>query len=110
LAGRHQTPEARAAGDWILARPFGKYLEQVGQHDRFFYGAFYCSQAMFQLGGRHWQEFFPTLCKTLVDNQAADGSWAEEPGYDRIFGNVYSSAIAVLALSPRYQLLPVFQR
>lgn len=110
LAGRHQTTEARTAGDWILARPFGKYLERVGKHDRFFYGAFYCSQATFQLGGRYWEKFFPVMCKTLVENQSPDGSWHEEPGYDRIFGNVYSSAIAVLAISPRYQLLPIFQR
>lgn len=110
LAGRHNTPEAQAAGDWVLAHPFNRYLERVGTHDRFFYGAFYCSQAMYQLGGRHWQSFYPVLAKTLVDNQAPDGSWRSEEGFDREFGNVYSSALAVLALSPRYQLLPIFQR
>lgn len=110
LAGRHNTPQAMAAGDWVLAHPFNKYMQRSGIHDRFFYGAFYCSQAMYQLGGKYWEQFYPVLCRTLVDNQNADGSWRAEEGSDYIFGNVYSSALAVLALSPRYQLLPIFQR
>lgn len=110
LAGRHQTPEGLQAGDWLLEHPFDQYMGRVGPHDRFFYGAFYCSQAMFQLGGRHWQAFFPVMSRTLVQGQAPDGSWRPEDGTDRLFGNVYSSAMAVLALSPPYQLLPIFQR
>ena len=43
--------------------------------------------------------------------QASDGSFPPEPRQgDAIFGNVYTTAMAVLALTPAYQLLPVYQR
>jgi hypothetical protein len=47
----------------------------------------------------------------LLTAQRADGSWPPEPqaGIGR-FGNVYTTAMAVLSLTPPYQLLPVYQR
>jgi len=112
LGGQHQTSIAREAGGWILRHPFDRYRVKVPPKsgDRFFYGAFYCSQAMFQLGGRYWAEFYPVMAKTLLNHQRRDGSWDPELRTDNVFGNVYSSAMAVLALSPPYQLLPIFQR
>lgn len=110
LGGRHQTPEALQSGKWVLAHPFNRYRAGVTPWDRFFYGAFYCSQAMFQLGGAYWSEFYPTLLHTIAGNQRPDGSWDSDNGNDTMFGNTYSSAMAILALTPPYQLLPVFQR
>ena len=40
---------------------FEPYGVTRGQEDRYHYGAFYCSQAMFQLGGDFWRKFFPRL-------------------------------------------------
>ena len=76
-----------------------------------FFIAVTISQAMAQLGGRYWEEFFPQLVDVLLENQAADGSWPAEPhsGDDK-FGNAYTTALAVLSLTPPYQLLPVYQR
>jgi hypothetical protein len=112
MAGQHQTPMARAAGDWLLRHPFKVFGDLIpGQDDRFFYGAYYCSQAMAQLGGRYWEQFFPPLVEVLLSNQASDGSWPAEPNNgDLIFGNEYTTALAVLSLTPPYQLLPVYQR
>jgi hypothetical protein len=46
--------------------------------------------------------------------QAANGSWPPEiytgGPTEQIFGNVYTTALAVLSLTPPYQLLPVYQR
>jgi hypothetical protein len=112
MAGKHETVMARSAGDWLLAHPF-RFFGQVvpGNDDRFFYSGCYCSQAMAQLGGHYWEKFFPVLVKVLLDSQAPDGSWPEEPGSgDYIFGNDYTTALAVLSLTPPYQLLPVYQR
>ncbi|MHC4798239.1 MAG: prenyltransferase/squalene oxidase repeat-containing protein, partial [Planctomycetota bacterium] len=50
LGGKHMSDPAQRAGEWILRHPFDRYLQCVGIGDRFFYSAFYCSQAMFQLG------------------------------------------------------------
>jgi hypothetical protein len=116
MAGQHQTPMARAAGDWLLAHPFKTFGELVPARDRFFYGAYYCSQAMAQLGGHYWEQFFPSLADVLVYSQTADGSWPPEvggyapTGGEAVFGPVYSTSLAVLSLTPPYQLLPVYQR
>lgn len=109
LGGQHQTKAARQAGEWLLLHPFDRYRHREG-FDRFFYGAFYCSHAMFQLAGRYWTEFYPILVRTLIDNQRPDGSWDVEPATDYQYGNAYSTALSVLALSAPHQLLPVFQR
>lgn len=109
LAGAHETEMAQQAGQWLLEHPFDQYMETEGHHDRFFYGAFYCSHAMFQLGGRYWSEFYPVLARTLVNGQNASGAWDKDK-WDGSYGEVYSTAMGVLALSPPHQLLPIFQR
>jgi hypothetical protein len=111
MAGQHQTGMAQQAGEWLLAHPFKGPETVIGEGDRFFYSAYYCSQAMAQLGGRYWEGFFPSLADVLLNSQAADGSWPPEPAHgDSIFGNALTTAMAVLSLTPPYQLLPVYQR
>jgi hypothetical protein len=111
LGGKHNTPMARQVGDWLLRRPFAVYGETTNSHDRFHYAAYYCSNAMAQLGGHYWREMFPTLANTLLDNQAPEGYWASESGGgDHIYGPVYPTALSVLTLTPAYQLLPIYQR
>jgi hypothetical protein len=111
LAGQHQTPMALAAGDWLVAHPFGALGQLSGRWDRSFYSMYYCSQAAVQLGGRYWAGIFPPIVRVLLNTQQADGAWPLESGSeDAIFGPCYSSAMAVLALTPAYQLLPVYQR
>jgi hypothetical protein len=114
LCGEHETPMARAAGDWLLGHPYKRFGELTSPRDRFFYGAYYCSQAMAQLGGHYWEQFFPPLADSLLSGQATDGSWPPEiytgGPTEAIFGNVYTTALAVLSLTPPYQLLPVYQR
>jgi hypothetical protein len=117
LGGAHDDPIALAAGDWLLARPFARFGDVINEthdgrpRDRFFYGAYYCSQAMAQLGGKYWAGFFPPMVKALLEGQQSDGSWPPEPaGADGMFGNACSTALAVLSLTPPYQLLPVYQR
>ena len=111
LGGEHQSETAKAAGGWILEHSFEPYGVTRGQEDRYHYGAFYCSQAMFQLGGDFWRKFFPRLLAVLADAQHADGSWdTESLDAEANFGNVYTTALCVLALTPPYQILPIYQR
>jgi hypothetical protein len=110
LAGRYDAAIARKSGAWILAHPFDRYNQsRLHDGDRYFYSAYYCSQATYQLGGRYWEEFYPPLVDVLIRHQAADGSWGPEM-QDAVFGNAYSTALAVLCLTPPYQLLPIYQR
>jgi hypothetical protein len=110
LAGKHQTEMARRVGDWLLERPFDTYGATNHHYDRFHYSAYYCSNAMAQLGGDYWRRFFPTLANTLLEAQAPDGSWLAESGEDGMYGPAYPTALSVLALTPAYQLLPIYQR
>jgi hypothetical protein len=110
LGGEHQTEIAHLAGDWILANRHRSY-NGPGQHgmDRYHYSTYYCSQAMFQLGGDYWSQFYPDMMDTLLDNQRNDGSWEPEAIMDETYGNAYTTALAILALTPPYQLLPLYQ-
>ncbi len=111
LGGEHESETAHIAGDWILRASFNPYNRGSRGEDRYHFGAFYCSQAMFQLGGDYWHQFFPRLLSTLADAQHADGSWDPEwADDDSKFGSLLSTAFTVLALTPPYQMLPVYQR
>jgi hypothetical protein len=111
LAGQHDSPIARSAGDWLVAHPYGRYGQTIGQWDQYIYSTYYCSQAAAQLGGRYWEKIFPPIVNMFLKVQSPDGYFPPDVGNgDTMFGQVYSSALAVLALTPAYQLLPVYQR
>ncbi len=109
MGGLHQSPMALKAGDWLLANPYRNYGDIIGEHDKYIYSAFYSSQAAAQLGGRYWEGIFPPLVRTLLDGQQRNGSWRSEADL-AMFGDVMTTAFAVLALTPPYQYLPVYQR
>jgi hypothetical protein len=109
LSGKYDPQIAAGAGRWILAHPFDRYNGSMHATDRYFYSAYYCSQAAFQLGGRYWEEFYPPLANVLLAHQRSDGGWDAE-AQDPEFGAAYSTALAVLCLTPPYQLLPIYQR
>ena len=111
MAGHHQTEIAQRAGDFLLQNPFDRFGRSVGSGERYFYSMYYCSQAMAQLGGEYWNRYFPGLATMLVSTQRRAGDWPSEPlSGDSVFGNVYTTAMAVLSLTPPLQLLPVYQR
>ena len=102
LGGEHNSDKARSAGRWILQAPLGFGDEASPDY----YGAYYASQAMFQLGGESWRRFFPRIVQAVLRRQNADGSWQPMPPW----GKAVNTALAVQALMPPYQLLPVYQR
>jgi hypothetical protein len=111
MAGQHQSAIAQAGGDWLLQHPFNNFGEQIGEFDRWYYSMFYCSQAAAQLGGRYWNGIYPPVAESILSHQLPDGSYPTEPNRgDYVFGKCYSTSLGVLALTPAYQLLPVYQR
>jgi hypothetical protein len=115
-AGYHDAAEAKQSGDWILRNGFDDYNKTVPftqsyPIDRYHYGLFNACQGMYQLGGKHWSEFFPRVVKTLLANQQVDGSWpAESYLGDGKYGNAYTTALVLLTLGAPNQLLPIYQR
>lgn len=111
LGGEHNTKIAQQAGQWILNTRFDQFNRSIGTQDRYHYGAYYCSQAMYQLGGDYWFQFFPELLGVYAEHQNRDGSWdSESYSNDRKYGPLYATALGVLALTPPYQILPIYQR
>jgi hypothetical protein len=97
---RHRSREALQAAAVILRQP------PATGRGHFFYATYYCSQAMFQLGGNYWDYFRPLLHKVLLDGQQDNGCWLHGDG----FGPNYATAMAVLALTVEHRFLPIYQR
>jgi hypothetical protein len=115
-AGFHKSAEAQRTGDWILSQKFDPYNEPIlysGDRplDRYHYAVFNCCQGMYQLGGRHWAEYYPRVVRELLANQQPGGSWpADRHKTDAKFGNAYTTALVIITLGAPNQLLPIFQR
>jgi hypothetical protein len=110
ITGHYDEKTADAAARWLLEKSFTQYNIAI-RHDRYHYGAYYCSQAMFLLGGEYWRKFYPPLAITLIENQSPQGCWQpESANNDAYYGNGYTTALAVLSLTPPYQMLPIYQR
>ncbi len=97
---RHLSREALQAGSYLIKHP----LTNNEQHH--YYTTYYASQAMFQLGNNYWLAFRPNLHKLLLGSQQKDGSWLDLDG----LGPTFPTALAVLALTVEYRLLPLYQR
>ncbi|MFO1096096.1 MAG: hypothetical protein U0992_22735 [Planctomycetaceae bacterium] len=110
LGGEYDTEMAHTAGRWVLNHQFTHYQQVVYPSEHYHYSAYYCSQAMFQLGGEYWQRFFPSFMRLHVDSQEPEGSWPQEINRDAEYGKVFTTSLMVLSLTPAYQLLPIYQR
>ncbi len=106
----HKTPEAVRAASFLVRNPLAR-----GQA-HFFYGVYYVSQAMFQLGdtlgANYWKTYREDLHRLLLQAlpQRADGAWTGRAIDDGRLGPAYCTAMAVLALTVEYRLLPIYQR
>jgi hypothetical protein len=115
-AGYHNSIEAQSAGAWLLKQKFEPYNQSIQNAstfvvDRYHYSLFNACQAMYQLGGKYWREFFPRIVPVLLANQQADGSWpADSHRIDGKFGSAYTTALVIITLGAPNQLLPIFQR
>ena len=94
---QHGKPELMKAGSYILDHAPWK-------SGHVFYGIYYCTQAMYQLGDNYWNVYRPQLLEELLRRQRANGSWDGE------VGSSYCTAMAVLALTVDYGYLPIYQR
>jgi hypothetical protein len=104
ICDTHLTPEALAGTKYLLAHP-----PQWGSA-HFFYEAYYCSQAIFQVGDLASQAYQRKLVSILLEHQQQDGSWLSGDGNDQSAGRNYCTAMGVLALAVEYGYLPIYQR
>jgi hypothetical protein len=100
----HRCPESLRAGAYVLRRPLSF------DETHCFYGLYYCSQAMFQLGDTYWTAYRARLHDLLLRSQRDDGAWFGNDNEARQVGANYTTAMAVLALTVEYRFLPIYQR
>jgi hypothetical protein len=97
-----------------LVAPKQRRLADYRRQHHFFYGVYYTSQAMFQIGGEYWKWYREYLHWLLLSPEAhaqhESGYWQGVSGDDRNAGVNYSTAMAVLALTVEYRFLPIYQR
>lgn len=105
LLGEHHSPEAIAGGEYLL-----KHSPDNPDSEFYFYGVYYCSQALNQLGGKYWDEAYPKLREALLTRQQDNGAWRGGQGEESSAGEAYRTAMAVLALTVPYRYLPLYQK
>jgi len=106
LGGRHKHPGIAQGAEWFRTRDYPRPWET----GYFYLSSYYSSQAMAQVGGDTWNQIFPQIAAALLAEQSDEGAWPAGAGTEMKFGPVYSTSLAVLALTPAYQLLPIYQR
>ena len=106
LGGRHDTEMIRAGTEWFQTRDYPR----PWQNNFFYLASYYSSQAMAQVGGETWNQVYPQIARNMIEEQSDNGSWPLGTGQERNYTSTYTTSLAILALTPAYQLLPIFQR
>jgi Prenyltransferase and squalene oxidase repeat len=79
--------------------------ESAPSRAHYFYGQYYCVQAMYLAGGEHWARWWPAIRAELIAAQKEEGNW-EDPAVGPAYGT--SMALIILQMPKRY--LPIFQK
>jgi prenyltransferase beta subunit len=100
LTGEYKAAEIPEAINFMKQRANERY--------HFWYGHYYASHAMHQVGGREWEDWYNRICNSFLPMQSSDGSWSSRDRFE--VGPVYQTAIAVIILSVPMNYMPIFQR
>ena len=107
LCGRHEDPVSLEASRFIMRNYKLPTQEGLLQREYKYYGMYYSSQGLFQLGGENWKEFSEWMYATFVPMQRADGAWCGKGNEE---SKAYATSMIILAFAVPYRQLPVFQR
>jgi len=112
---------ARTAAGICVLKLVGEYDKNIDKsidymkknmefpREHFFYGHYYACHAMYQIGGKDWEDYYSMIKKKFLASQQSDGSWSRTMEAQSA-GPVYQTSIAILALSVPADYLPIFQR
>ncbi|ELP31901.1 prenyltransferase/squalene oxidase repeat-containing protein [Rhodopirellula baltica] len=106
LGGRQNHASIPVSVQWFRTRSY----PSPWQNNYYYLATYYSSQAMAQVGGETWEEMFPQIAAGLLKEQTESGAWPPGGSNEQHFGSTYSSSLAILALTPAYGLLPIYQR
>ena len=106
LGGRQDHEGVAASVRWFRSRAY----PSPWQDSYYYLASYYSSQAMAQVGGDTWEQIFPQIAAGLLEEQSDSGAWPPGGANEKRFGETYSTSLAILALTPAYGLLPIYQR
>ncbi len=111
LAGKHGAPETLRAATFLsrFRASDRRAFSDTSGRDWPYYGCYYLTQASIQLGGQLWTNCMGECSKYLLAKQSAGGLWPPD-GTDSAYGPSYSTSMAIIALTPVLQILPIYQR
>jgi len=101
LCGKHNDPASLKAAQYLM-----KNYQDLSKDQRCFYGMYYTSQGLFQIGGESWKTFSTWMYETFIPMQGADGAWQKGEEGSKIYG----TALCILAFTVPYRQLPIYQR
>ena len=106
LGGRQGHEGVATSVRWFRSREYPK----PWQNNYYYLSSYYSSQAMAQVGGDTWEQIFPQIASGLLAEQSELGGWPPGGANEKNYGETYSTSLAILALTPAYGLLPIYQR
>lgn len=106
LGGRQDHASIPVSVRWFRTRNY----PSPWQNNYYYLATYYSSQAMAQVGGDTWDQMFPQIAAGLLKEQTESGAWPPGGSNEQQFGSTYSTSLAILALTPAYGLLPIYQR
>jgi len=107
LCGADREDEYVKKGADLCLKTLPVYDEEAGTIDYCYW--FFGTQALFQVGGVHWQKWQEAEGKAIVDNQRRDksddryGSWDPVDRWSFAGGRVYATAVNALTLQTPYR-------
>ena len=111
LAGKHQHPSLQRSSHYLKrfsADSRQSFTNYSGEYYPY-YTCYYVTQTALQMGGNLWIHCMNECYRFLVPKQGKSGLWKSD-GYALIYGPAYSTSMAIIALTPPLQLLPIYQR
>ena len=109
LGGRQDHESIRVTIDWYRTRPYPT-TNDSSLEPRYYLATYYSSQAMAQAGGDTWNQVYPQIARNLLEVQMETGAWPLGRSAESAFGSTYTTSLAILALTPAYQLLRIYLR
>ena len=106
LAGQVDDPRLIAGAEKLAAYDF-EHLNPGMTWP--YYTCYHSSQAANQIDGKTRRKVLTGIATFLMSRQRNDGRW---PATERVSrgGNVYATSMAILSLTPAYQILPIYQQ
>ena len=111
LAGKYEDPVTQKAAAFLARFDAGnpRHFQDNGRRRWPYYACYYLSQASIQVGGRVWLVCMRQCAEYLLEKQDPSGLWPPD-GSASYCGPAYSTSMAIIALTPTLQLLPIYQR